>query len=204
MQKFVEQGFGLASEAGCKASFSFSKADLAKRFLEFADAPDELIPGINYDEMPCPKGKKASKKCKEKNGESDDDKSPSITEDNSQPTQASNQPSTAKNEPSQTNNQPSSTTTDTGPTAKVDCAAIGREDLETLFETIPDEEEGGLVEKRTVGTTLQSRRLEPRNLKAKPGRTCKGFAGEQLGGGELKSKKYPTAGDSLMVGQAYT
>jgi hypothetical protein len=75
--QFVDVGFGLASEAGCKTPFKFSKADLAKKFLDFANAPDGLIPeGINYDELPCPKGKKASKKCKDKNGEGDDDKKP--------------------------------------------------------------------------------------------------------------------------------
>jgi hypothetical protein len=66
-----------------------SKADLANRFWDLANAPDELVPGINYDELPCPKGRKASKKCKEKNGERDEDdvESPSRTGDNNQPTQ---------------------------------------------------------------------------------------------------------------------
>jgi len=91
----VEQGFGLASEAGCSTPFSFFKQDLAKRFLDFANVPDELVPGINYDEMACPKGKKASKKCKEKNGDRDNNDSPSKTGSNNNDKQPSQ---TAKNQ----------------------------------------------------------------------------------------------------------
>lgn len=186
----VDPGFGLASAAGCKTPFSLSKTDLARRFLDFADAPDALVPGINYDEMPCPKGKKASKKCKEKNGETDDNDSPSKTGDNNQPTQTSNQPS-------QTSDQASSTTSDAGPTAKVDCAALGRKDMDDpVEEEFPDEKED-LIEKRVGGPTLQSRRLtlEARGLGVKPGSSC---------GGQLNSKKYPSAGDKVMVSGADT
>jgi hypothetical protein len=62
--QFVEQGCGLANEAGCSSPFSFSKQDLAKRFLDFANAPDDLVPGINYDEMACPKGRKHPKSAR--------------------------------------------------------------------------------------------------------------------------------------------
>ncbi|KAF2463814.1 uncharacterized protein BDR25DRAFT_362485 [Lindgomyces ingoldianus] len=175
---FVDQGFGLASAAGCKTPFSFSKADLAKRFLDFAGAPDELVPGINYDEMPCPKGKKASKKCKEKNGENDNNNAPSRTRDNNQPTKTSQRPST--------------TTTDAGPTAKADCAAIGRNDMVALLEITPDVEEG-LVGKRAVGTTLQNRRLEARTFRPKKGDACVGSRKTTV-----ESKKYPSAGENVM------
>jgi hypothetical protein len=77
----MDFSFGLTTQAGCKSPF-FSKADLFSKFLEFADAPDELTPVISYEQLPCPKGKKASKKCREKNGESEDENPPSKTEAN--------------------------------------------------------------------------------------------------------------------------
>jgi hypothetical protein len=46
---------------------------------------DELVPFINYDELPCPVGRKASKKCKEKNGNDEKEEDPSKTKDNNEP-----------------------------------------------------------------------------------------------------------------------
>ncbi|KAF2686380.1 hypothetical protein K458DRAFT_387388 [Lentithecium fluviatile CBS 122367] len=153
-------------------------ADLAKRILDFADAPDELVPGINYDEMPCARVKKASKKCKEKNGESDNDSTPSKTKDNNQPTQTNNQPSKTSDQPTKTSDQPSRTRSQSSSitpsmvaTAKVDCAAIGRNDMEVLSEENPSIY-GDLPEKRAVGTALQSRHLEVRTLNQKKGQAC--------------------------------
>jgi len=192
----ADPGFGLASGAGCSTPFSFSKTDLAVRFLDFADAPDQLVPGINYDEMPCPKGKKASKKCKEKNGEKDEDDSPSKTGDNNQPTQTKDQPSKTSDQPSQTSDQASSTTSDAGPTAKADCAAIGRKDMEAPVDEFPEEGEDA-IEKRVGGATLQSRRLtlEARKLAPKKGSACE----EGIESTTLNSRNYPSAGDTLMV-----
>lgn len=186
----MEAGFGLASEAGCKSIFSFSKTDLAAKFLDFANVPDEQVGPINYDELPCPKGKKASKRCKEKNGEKDEDESetPSKTEDRNQPTETNDQAS-------KTSDQASSTTTDAGPTARPDCDAIGRNNLENVLEEIPSEPE----EKRTVGTTLQGRRLQARDYGFKAGTSCK-----RKRKTTLDSRKYPQSGDEFMVGQADT
>jgi hypothetical protein len=81
--QFVDQGFRLASEVGCKTPFTFSKQALAKKFLDFSDAPNKLVLGINYDKLLCPKGKKASKKYKKKNSESNDKDSLSKSRGNS-------------------------------------------------------------------------------------------------------------------------
>jgi hypothetical protein len=167
--QFVDVGFGLAGEAGCPTPFSFSKADLAKRFLDFADAPDALIPeGINYDELPCPKGKKASKKCKERNGDHDDNDKPSPT-----PTKDTSQPAKTSDPPVNT--------------PKSDCAAIGQNDLDVFLADNPS-----AVEKRVVGTTLHSRRLQSRNPKR--GEACEGSRKT-----EVKSKRFPSSGDVAMV-----
>ena len=194
----MDQGFGLASEAGCKTPFSFSKVDLAQKFLDFADAPDELIPGINYDDMPCPKGKKASKSCKKKNGEADKDRPPSKSKGKDNPTQTNDKPTDkptqSTNSPAQTTVQSStSSTTDAGPTPKADCAAIGRNDMRALSELTPSVE-GGSMEKRAVGRTLQSRRLEVRSFSPKKGKACGGSRATNV-----DSKKYPSAKESVMV-----
>jgi hypothetical protein len=182
--QFVDVGFGLAREAGCKTPFSFSKTDLAKKFLDFANAPDQLVPGINYDEMPCPKGKKASKRCKERNGESDKDESPSKTRNN--------------NQPSQTSKQSTQSSADTRPTEKPDCATIGKNDLKILSEEVEIDE---LTQKRIARTPLQARRLQIRDYKPKVAEVCK--ASKNKGSGAtLDSKKYPSAGEEFMVRQA--
>ena len=179
----MEQGFGLASEAGCSTPFSFFKQDLAKRFLDFANVPDELVPGINYDEMACPKGKKASKKCKEKNGDRDNNDSPSKTGSNNNDKQPSQ---TAKNQPAKTD--------------KPNCAAIGRDDLKALASEIQSDD---AVQKRAIRTSLQTRRLElhARDYSEKPGQVCqkKKAGGGKTKGVEVKSKKYPSAGEDVMV-----
>jgi hypothetical protein len=194
--QFVDQGFGLASAAGCKTPFTFSKAALAAKFVDFSDAPDELVPGLNLDEMPCPKGKKASKECKKKNGESEDE-DPAKTGDNNQPTPTNDPQSSAV----------SSTSTSDSSVPTADCAAIGRKDQESLLEENPSlGEEPDLPAKRAVGSTLQSRRLEARKrgFSEKSSQPC--FTGKNvnklIGGMTIKSKKYPTAGDDSMVGRA--
>ncbi|KAH5090123.1 hypothetical protein HBI38_042970 [Parastagonospora nodorum] len=189
---FVEQGFGLASAAGCKTPFSFSKPDLAKRFLDFADAPDELVPGLNYDDLPCPKGKKASKKCKEKIGDHNDSGSSSKTEDNKQSTKTPEQTTLTTHSPtySRISGQTSSSAPSATPTVKVDCAAIGRMDMEAFWDEFPEMKEH-TVEKRVIGTTLYSRRLEVRTPKS--GVVCEGTAKTILA-----SKEYPRAGDPFM------
>jgi hypothetical protein len=213
----VDQGFGLASEAGCKTPFSFSKQALAEKFLDFTNAPDELVPEINYDDLPCPKGKKASKKCKEKNGESDEDEdSSSKSGDDNQPTQSSTPPeaTTADARPTQTNAQSSVTPTDTqptetsiqssstssdpSPTATAYCEEIGRQDMEELLKEDPSRYQDP-VEKRTVGTTLQSRRLQARAFKPKPGNLCKDISKV-----EFPSNNYPSSGEAVMVSWMYT
>lgn len=175
-------------------AFSFSKSELARRFLEFADAPDELAPGINYDEILCPKGKKASKKCKDKNGDKDEDNSntPSKTADSTQPSKSADE-----NQPIQTSTQPSASTIDAGPTATADCAAIGRKDLQVLLEDAPSVE-GEESAKRARRTTFQSRRLESRRFSFKEAETCVGSSKVFL-----NSKKYPTASEKVMVSQQH-
>jgi hypothetical protein len=247
--QFVDQGFGLASEAGCKTPFTFSKQALAEKFLDFSDAPDELVPGINYDELPCPKGKKASKKCKEKNGETDDEESSSKSRGDSQPIQSSTPPEATTavtqttqasaqssatpsdvqssatptdvqssatptdaqsaqtsvqssvtptdTQPIDTSIQSSSTSSDPSPTATANCEAIGREDMEDLLQEDPSREQDP-VEKRTVGTTLQNRRLEARKYGPKTGSVCDGSVAT-----DFKSKPYPGSGDEYMVSRMY-
>jgi hypothetical protein len=159
--------------------------NLAKRFLDFADAPDELVPGINYDELPCPKVKKASKKCREKNGEKDSDSSPSKTRNNDQSTQTHTQLSSTV--PSQVASSASSIKA----TASADCAAIGRRESELWFEENAEANED-CISKRFLGSTLHKRRLEVRDLKT--GLVCK-----KLAKTDLSSKNYPSSGAAVMV-----
>ncbi|KAI8937308.1 hypothetical protein NX059_006515 [Plenodomus lindquistii] len=184
---FVDQGFGLASEAGCKAVFKFSKADLAKRFLDFADAPDELVPGINYEEMPCPKGKKASKECKKKNGEDDRSDVPSKT-------QASSPPASTT-----TSSQASTPTSTVIPQATRSCDSIGRNDLKYLTDMDSDNSGGEMV-KRTLGMAFHDRRLQERAPQFKRGDACK-FKNNDPKRVTLLSKKYPPSGDPFMIGK---
>ncbi|KAH7400509.1 hypothetical protein DE146DRAFT_780973 [Phaeosphaeria sp. MPI-PUGE-AT-0046c] len=157
---FVDQGFGLASEAGCKTPFKFSKADLAKRFVDFSDAPDELVPGINYDTMPCPKGKKASKKCRDRNGEQDSDESASKTKDSAKSTSASVVSSVVS----------SIVSSSATPLPTADCAAIGRRDTEALQEEYPSLEDG-IGGQESTGVELRSPHLQPR-YRPKTGQAC--------------------------------
>jgi hypothetical protein len=220
----------LASEAGCKTPFSFSKTDVAAKFLGFADAPDELVPEIDYDQMPCPKGKKASKKCRERHGDSDDSSSKSGGD--SQPTQKSTSPeaTTTDTQPTQTVVQSSATPTDApssqisvqssssgtrpidisiqsssassdaGPSATADCEAIGKKDLAILLEEDPSLEKD-LARNRTAGTTFQSRRLEARAFSPKPGTVCR-RSGKSVKRG-FKSLQYPSSGEAFMVSLIY-
>jgi hypothetical protein len=195
--QFVDQGFGLASEAGCKKPFSFSKADLAKRFLDLANAPDALVPGINYDELPCPKGKKASKKCKEKEGNGGDDDSPPRSADNEQPSQTNN------DQPSRTSSQASSTTTSALATPKTSCEEIGRRDFEQLSKEYPSDEEFDepeVIEERSrPGITFHDRRLKFEERAAKSFRPKKATACEGSRATKLNSKAYPGAEQAIMV-----
>jgi hypothetical protein len=172
----VDQGFGLASEAGCKTLFSFSKADLAKRFLDLADAPDELVPGINYDELPCSKGKKASKRCRERNGEDENGNKPSKSE--------------APTKSTVTSSQLSTTSASATPVARKDCAAIGRRDQRVLRQEYPDE-----IHEETVGDeVIGGRELLPRGYAPKKGTACK-----RLAATDLHSKNYPSASEPAVV-----
>lgn len=210
----MQSGLGLASQAGCSDAYSFSLENLISQFGALAGAPDELVPGLDYGKMPCPKGKKASKKCQEKNEREkseDNNKAtqtgnqpPSKTEEDSQPTQTGNErPSTTgdQQQPTQTSKETSSTSDYVGPTAKPDCAAIGRNDFEALMELEIYEEEESLAEKRSLRSTLQSRRLEARRLKPKEGYACiVKDPGGRIRQTKLDSKKYPQSGDKPMVG----
>jgi hypothetical protein len=189
----------LASEAGCKTPFGFSKQALANRFLDLSNAPDELVPSINYDEMPCPKGKKASKRCKERNGEKDEDQPPSKTEGNNNkpsPTGNNDHPSKTSNQPSSTSTQPASSTiqssSSASPKATNDCAAIGKNDLETLSDEY--ESDDVTETKRSLRSSLQSRRLLERSFSKKRGAKVCNVA--------LESKRYPPSGEQFMVSQA--
>ncbi|KAF2796644.1 hypothetical protein K505DRAFT_335026 [Melanomma pulvis-pyrius CBS 109.77] len=169
-----------AREAGCKTPFLFSKADIAKRFLDFADAMDELVPGVKFDEMPCPKGKKVSKKAKRRIV-----RKTTMTLHRAQKT-APNQPRPAIS--------PCPQQLMLGPMAKADCLAIGRNDMEALLEIASDVEGEGLAEKRAVVTTLQSRRLEARSFRPKSGDTCQKSKLTQM-----PSKEYPSSGENVMI-----
>ena len=183
----------MAREAGCQVPFGFSKPDLAKRFLDFANAPDQLVPGIDYDNMPCPKSKKASKRCRERNGESNEEKRPTKTENNNQPSPTSHNTFTSQaniqssgSQPSTHSATPSSSSANARTTA--DCAAIGRDDLEALLEDFKSDEI--IEEKRDARVSIHSRRLQARGYNRKSGDVCKVT---------LTSGRYPTAGDKFMV-----
>lgn len=93
-------GLSLSKEAGCgEPPFSISK--LVGAFLDFANVPDETVPGgIDYQNLPCPKGGCKGTRYREKPGH-DKPKSiapnkPSVTQEKPIPTSDKTSPTPLK------------------------------------------------------------------------------------------------------------
>lgn len=147
--------------------------------------------------MPCPKGKKASKKCRERNGERDNDESQTKSKDSPKSTTATPASSTTSGSAAPPKSTPASLTSSTmsssaTPIPTADCAAIGRRDTEVLQEEYPDLEDGPEEERDNSGNQDRSIHLEARagSYKPKRGKAC---------GIDFWSGKYPPSGDEFMV-----
>jgi hypothetical protein len=132
-----------------------------------------------------PKRKKASKKCKEKNGDRGNNDPPSKPGNNNNNNHNQQPSKTANNQPAKTD--------------KPDCDAIGRDDLKALASEIQSD---NAIQKRATRTSLQTRRLklQTRGYGTKKGEVCK----KKGKGVSVDSKKYPSAGEKFMVRQMLT
>jgi hypothetical protein len=151
---------------------------LKGKFADLANAPDALVAGVDAGDLPCPKGKKASKVCKKKNGDSDDGDEKSKSDPPKHDPPKHNPPNNdlpKNNRPTKPKEEPK-----TEPTLKPNCAAIGRNDMP---------HDGG-VKQRALRTPLQDRRLETRDF---------GFKYPKVCSVKLLSKEYPQSGDKFMV-----
>lgn len=143
--------------------------------------------------MPCPKGKKASKKCKERNGDRDDDKPASKTKDEGGSAASKTSNSARSTSVGVTSSIVSSSAM---PSPTTDCAALGRRDEEMTREMFPDAED--FLDEGTgedAAGVISSRDLQTReSYKPKKGSVCAGSAEFQLVSG-----KYPPSGAAFMV-----
>jgi hypothetical protein len=163
-------GISLSQDAGCGAP-PFSIAKLVAKFLDFADVPDNTVPGgIDYQALPCPKGG-----CRgTRQGERRDDDKKTKTE---APTKSTAPPTTLSSSPilSSSSFTPSAT-------AKVDCNLISKGSQNSVS-----------VRRNILENRMHRQRIEKRG---KTGIACL----DQEPEWSISSFNFPSSGDEGFVG----